>query len=145
MKKENKKKENSRGVAQIYMDHAATTPVDKKVIEAMMPFFDVHYGNPSSLHAPGQIAAGVLAGARESIAKHLNAHADEMVFCSGGTESDNLSIMGVVNSAKAELCKKFGKNAMPHVITSAIEHPAVLEPLLKLEYKGLIKLTQIKP
>ncbi len=53
--------------------------------------------------------------------------------------------MGVVNSAKAELCKKFGKNAAPHVITSAIEHPAVLEPLLKLEYKGLIKLTQIKP
>lgn len=145
MKKVKKNEKKSGGVAGIYMDHAATTPMDKKVIEAMMPFFDVHYGNPSSLHAPGQIAAGVLAGARESIAKHLNAHADEMIFCSGGTESDNLAIMGVVNSAKAELCKKFGKNAVPHIITSAIEHPAVLEPLLKLEYKGLIKLTQIEP
>ncbi len=140
-----------RGVARdtrrtsIYMDYAATTPVDQKVIETMMPFFNTHYGNPSSLHAPGQIASGVLMQARESIATHLNAHADEMIFCSGGTESDNLAIIGVINSSKAELYKKFGKNILPHVITSAIEHPAVLEPLLKLKYQGLIKLTQIKP
>ncbi|MFZ6015409.1 MAG: cysteine desulfurase family protein [Patescibacteria group bacterium] len=129
----------------IYMDHAATTPVDDKVIKAMMPYFDTYYGNPSSLHAPGQKAQEAVRTAREKLAKILNAHADEMVFCSGGTESDNLAIMGVVNYATAEVKKRKGKDAIPHVITSAIEHPAVLEPLLKLEHERLIELTQIRP
>jgi cysteine desulfurase len=129
----------------VYMDHAATTPVDKRVIKVMLPFFDTYYGNASSLHAPGQIANAAVNEARESIAKSMNAHTDEMIFCSGGTESDNLAILGTVNASIAELKKKYGKNAVPHVITSAIEHPAVLEPLLKLEYRGKIELTQVKP
>lgn len=131
--------------AQVYLDHAATTPVDKSVMKAMLPFFDKVYGNPSSLHAPGQEANAAMIEARNSIAEQLNAHHDEMVFCSGGTESDNLAILGTINVSRAEIKKIYGKNAVPHVITSAIEHPAVLEPLLKLEYKGEIELTQIKP
>ncbi|MBD3281964.1 aminotransferase class V-fold PLP-dependent enzyme [Candidatus Uhrbacteria bacterium] len=130
---------------EVYLDHAATTPVDGRVIKAMMPFFDTCYGNPSSLHAPGQKAHKAVTDARNSIAGLLNAHVDEMVFCSGGTESDNLAILGTVNMSKAELKRMYGKNAVPHVVTSAIEHPAVLEPLLKLEYRGEIELTQIKP
>ncbi len=127
------------------MDHAATTPVDKQVLKAMMPFFDTYYGNASSLHAPGQIANAAVTEARESIAEQLNAHADEVIFCSGGTESDNLAILGTIKTSIAEIKKSKGKNAVPHVITSMIEHPAVLEPLLKLEYRGEIELTRVKP
>ncbi len=134
-----------RPTPMVYMDHAATTPVDKQVLKAMLPFFDTYYGNPSSLHAPGQRANASVIDARNSVAEQLNAHADEMIFCSGGTESDNLAIFGTINSSTAELTKKQGKNSVPHVITSEIEHPAVLEPLLKLKYKCLIELTQIKP
>ncbi len=144
MKDNNSQKLNVK-LREVYLDHAATTPVDARVIRAMMPFFDTHYANPSSLHAPGQKAGQAVAEARNSIALHLNAHADEMVFCSGGTESDNLAILGTIDASRAELKKLHGKKAIPHVITSAIEHPAVLEPLLKLECRGDIELTRIKP
>ncbi len=129
----------------IYMDHAATTPVDARVLKIMLPYFDKFYANPSSLHEPGQIAGAAVSEAREKIAKLLNAHADEIVFTSGGTASDNLAIVGSINASVCELRKNFGKDVVPHVITTAIEHPAVLESLIKLHSKGRIELTQLMP
>ncbi|MBU4256682.1 MAG: aminotransferase class V-fold PLP-dependent enzyme, partial [Candidatus Thermoplasmatota archaeon] len=75
----------------VYMDHAATTPVDKKVLEEMLPFFTEKYGNPSSLHSFGREAHGVLEKARENVAKVINADKEEIFFTSGGTESDNIA------------------------------------------------------
>lgn len=104
----------------IYLDHAATTHVREEVLQAMKPFFDKKYGNASSLHSLGQEAKQALEDARKIIAKTINAEPEEMVFTSGGTESDNLAIKGVVEAGD-------------HIITSAIEHPAVLETCRSLE------------
>lgn len=111
----------------IYMDNAATTPTDHRVIEAMLPCFGEVYGNPSSLHAFGQEAQAAVEGARKRIASFLGAEAAEIVFTSGGTESDNLAIKGV-----AYANRKKGD----HIITSAIEHHAVLETCKFLEQEG---------
>jgi cysteine desulfurase len=111
----------------IYMDYAATTPTDKRVIEAMLPYFGEVYGNPSSLHAFGQEAKAAVEGAREKIASLLGADPVESVFTSGGTESDNFAIKGV-----AYANRKKGN----HIIASAIEHPAVLETCRFLEKEG---------
>ncbi len=111
----------------IYMDYAATTPTDKRVIEAMLPYFGEVYGNPSSLHAFGQEAKAAVEEAREKIASLLGADPAEIVFTSGGTESDNFAIKGV-----AYANRKKGD----HIITSAIEHHAVLETCRFLEREG---------
>ncbi len=111
----------------IYMDYAATTPTDKRVIETMLPYFDEVYGNPSSLHAFGQEAKAAVEGTREKIASYLGAEPAEIVFTSGGTESDNFAIKGV-----AYANRKKGDQ----IITSAIEHPAVLETCRFLEKEG---------
>ncbi len=109
----------------VYLDHAATTPVDKEVLEAMLPFFDKKFGNASSLHAYGREAREALEKSREEVAKLINADADEIIFTGSGTESDNLAIKGIAF--------KYGKG---HIITSKIEHPAVLETCKYLEKKG---------
>jgi len=131
----------------IYLDHAATTPVDPRVFEAMRPFFAESYGNPSSFHQIGLQAKNAVASARETVAKLLNAHADEIVFTSGGTESDNLAIFGVCRpreSGDPEMDSRFhGNDKKLHVVASAIEHHAVLEPLKYLEKTGQIELTVI--
>ncbi|MCX5800317.1 MAG: cysteine desulfurase NifS [Candidatus Eisenbacteria bacterium] len=101
----------------VYLDHNATTPVRPEVIEAMLPFMSERFGNPSSVHSFGQDAREVMERARETVAGALGARKDEIVFTSGGTESDNLAITGTVGA----LCKK-GK----HIVTSKIEHHAVL-------------------
>jgi cysteine desulfurase len=106
----------------IYLDHAAATPVDPSVLRAMRPFFCERFANPSSFHADGLDAQRAVSDARKKIAQALNAREDEIIFCSGGTESDNLAVLGAVRAAGG------GR----HVITSAVEHPAVLEPLKKL-------------
>jgi cysteine desulfurase len=111
----------------IYMDYAATTPTDKKVIEAMLPYFGEVCGNPSSLHAFGQEAKAAVEGARKRIASFLGAEPGEIVFTSGGTESDNFAIKGV-----AYANRKKGD----HIITSVIEHHAVLETCRFLEQEG---------
>jgi cysteine desulfurase len=111
----------------IYMDYAATTPTDKKVIEAMLPYFGEVCGNPSSLHAFGQEAKAAVEGARKRIASFLGAEPGEIVFTSGGTESDNFAIKGV-----AYANRKKGD----HIITSGIEHHAVLETCRFLEREG---------
>lgn len=115
----------------IYLDHAATTYVDPRVLDAMLPFFSETFANPSSFHTPGMRAKEAVTEARESIARILNTRANDIVFTSGGTESDNLALFGIL---RAHQDKK-------HVITSSIEHPAVLEPLLFLQKRGEIELT----
>jgi len=116
----------------VYLDHAATTPLDPRVLVKMQTFFSDVFANPSSFHSPGLEAKRAVDEARKSIAAQLNAHADELVFCSGGTESDNLAIFGLVRAEKSKA---------KHVITTAIEHHAVLEPLKRLEKNGEIELT----
>ena len=115
----------------VYMDYAATTPVDKDVLNEMLPYFDKIYGNASSIHTLGRDALNAIENAREQVAGLLNADADEIIFTSGGTESDNLAIKGVAyrNKNKRDL-KGY------HIITSEIEHPAVLETCKHLEKQG---------
>ncbi|MFA6306303.1 MAG: cysteine desulfurase family protein [Patescibacteria group bacterium] len=116
----------------IYLDHSATTPVDKAVLKAMLPYFSQTYGNPSSLHSFGQAALAAVDKAREQTAEVLNCAPREIIFTSGATEADNLAIFGVVGALSRN---NQGKKL--HVITSAIEHPAVLEPFHQLEAKGI--------
>lgn len=118
----------------IYLDHAAATPVDPAVFKAMKPYFGERFANPSSFHTDGLEVQRALADARKSIAELIHAHAEEIIFCSGGTESDNLAIQGIVRAHASK-----GK----HVITSAIEHHAVLELLKRMEKKGEIELSVI--
>lgn len=111
----------------VYLDHSATTPVDPEVAQLMMTYYTEKYGNPSSVHTFGQEAKEGLEIAREQVAALIGAQASEITFTSGGTEADNLAILG---TADAQVKK--GK----HIITSAIEHHAVLETCEYLEKKG---------
>ena len=110
------------------MDYNATTPVALEVLQAMLPYFCVEYGNASSIHTFGQRARGAVEEARESVAALLGAHPAEIMFSSGGTESNNHAIFGVVGAAS-------GKSK--HVITTAVEHSAVLDPCSALEKRGV--------
>ena len=112
----------------VYFDNSATTPVDDEVIEAMIPYFNKYFGNASSLHDFGQEAHEALDKSREIIAKKLNAEYDELIFTSGGTESDNFALKGTAYYYKTK-----GKN---HLIVSKIEHPAVLNTAKTLEKNG---------
>ncbi|MBI2936038.1 MAG: IscS subfamily cysteine desulfurase [Chloroflexi bacterium] len=111
----------------IYLDHAATTPVRSEALEAMLPYFSERFGNPSSLYTLAQEARRAVDDARESLARILGCRASEIVFTSGGTESDNTAIKG------AALALKQTGN---HIITSAIEHHAVLHACQQLEQLG---------
>ncbi len=111
----------------IYMDHAATTPVDPVVFQAMEPWLKDSYGNPSTMYTAGLIAAGALERARASIAERIGAQPNEIHFTSGGTESDNWAVKGAADAQQ---------NKGRHLITSTIEHHAVLEPLEFLEKRG---------
>jgi len=117
-----------RGVpVKAYLDHAATTPVDPRVLRAMLPFFTERAGNASSVHEFGQDARGAVDQARSQVAGAIGARPDEIVFTSGATESDNLAVMGVVLAAEGR-----GR----HLVTTAIEHHAVLEVCRFLEARG---------
>ncbi|MER3397556.1 MAG: cysteine desulfurase NifS [Chloroflexota bacterium] len=111
----------------IYLDHAATTPVHPRVLEAMLPYFTEKYGNPSGVHALAQEAQRALEDARARIAAVLGCRPSEVVFTSGGSESDNTAIRGV-----ARACRPCGN----HIITSAVEHHAVLHACQELEREG---------
>jgi len=111
----------------IYLDHAATTPLREEVLAAMSPYLTEHFGNPSSLHATGRRARQGLDEARESVAAILGAKPREVVFTSGGSESDNLAIKGAAWAASAR-----GR----HIVTSSIEHKAVLHTCAILERSG---------
>jgi cysteine desulfurase len=112
----------------IYLDHAATTPVDPAVVEAMLPYFTEVYGNPATLYSLGMAARDAVEQAREIVAETLNASPEEIVFTSGGTESDNAALRGVAEADSAR-----GR----HLLTTPIEHHAVLEPLEMLARQGL--------
>lgn len=112
---------------QIYLDHAATTPIDQQVLEAMYAVSSEVFGNPSSIHAYGRKARAQLDHARRTIAGSIHAIDKEIIFTSGGTEADNLAIIG---TARANISK--GK----HIITTQIEHHAVLHPVAYLETEG---------
>ncbi len=111
----------------IYLDYAATTPCAPEVVAAMLPFFSDRFGNPASMHASGQENKGAVEEARERIASFLGAAPGEIVFTSGGTESNNTAVKGVAYARQ-------GKGN--HIITSPIEHHAVLEPCHFLEKEG---------
>ena len=111
----------------IYLDYAATTPADPAVVKAMLPYFTEHFGNPSSLHSFGQEAKRAVETARASVASLIGAQAGEIVFTSGGTESDNFALKGAVAARKEK-----GN----HIITTVIEHHAVLETCHDLEQQG---------
>lgn len=114
----------------IYFDHSATTPVDKTVLKEMLPYFDGKYGNPSSIHGFGQEALRGIDEARERLSVSLNSSFEEIIFTSGATESNNLAIKGFFKAIKKKGVKK------PHIITSLIEHSAVLEPCADLVKEG---------
>src|SRR6476661_1637264 len=111
----------------IYLDNAATTPVDPRVIEAMMPYLTGKFGNASSIHFFGQEAKAAVDRARHQVASLINARPNEIVFTSGGTEANNLAIRGLVEANEAH-----GR----HIVTSAIEHSAVLNVCQDLETRG---------
>ncbi|HXX99284.1 MAG TPA: aminotransferase class V-fold PLP-dependent enzyme, partial [Candidatus Limnocylindrales bacterium] len=116
-------------MTRIYLDHNATTPVDPAVLDAMLPFLSSEFGNASSIHAFGQRARAAVETAREQVAALINARPQEIVFTSGGTESDNHAIFGVVSASSG--------SAPPHIITSSIEHEAVLNSCQALEKQGV--------
>lgn len=113
----------------IYLDHAATTPVHPEVMPLMMPYFGYHYGNPHSIHGLGLRPRQALQEAREKVAALIGAEADEIIFTSGGTEADNLAIQGIALAYRHK-----GR----HIITSAVEHPAVLNTCAFLEQHGFL-------
>lgn len=117
-------------MSRIYLDHNATTPVHPAVLDAMLPFFSGEFGNASSIHGFGQRARAAVEMAREQVAALLNARPQEIVFTSGGTESDNHAIFGVVREAMEP-------GSPAHVITTAIEHEAVLNTCQELEKQGI--------
>ena len=109
----------------IYLDHASTTYICKEALGAMKPYFDINYGNPSSIHQQGRKAKYAILQARNKIAKILNCQPTEIFFTGSGTESCNLAILGTAGAKKGN-----------HIITSQVEHSAILEPCRKLEKKG---------
>src|SRR5260221_7397126 len=128
----------------IYLDHNATTPVEPAVLDAMLPYFSADFANASSIHTPGQRARAAVETAREQVAALIGAKPQEIVFTSGGTESDNHALFGSVAQALLFTLSREGavqrkKSATPpaHIITSAIEHEAVLNPCQLLERQGV--------
>ena len=111
----------------VYFDNSATTKTDERVIEAMMPYITENYGNPSSIYKIGRENRKAVEEAREQVAKALNCESNEIYFTNGGSESDNTAIRGIAYAYK---------NKGNHIITSKIEHPAVLETCKQLEKEG---------
>jgi len=118
----------------VYLDNGATTMTDKSVVKTMLPYFTKDYGNASSLHYVGSDAQKALNNARKKVAEYINANPDEIIFTSGGTESDNIALQGVVQYFKANDESHEGKI---HIITSNIEHPAILNTCKALEGWGV--------
>lgn len=108
----------------IYFDHNATSPIDPRVLEAMQPYLTTFYGNPSSTHRLGRASRTAIDTAREQVAKLIGAESAELVFTSGGTEANNLALIGVLNDNKQ------------HVLYAATEHPSVKDPLTSIASKG---------
>ncbi len=121
----------------VYLDYNATTPVEPEVLDAMLPYFSGEFGNAASIHSPGQRARAAVETAREQVAASIGARAQEIVFTSGGTESDNHAVFGVVGQAFLPVSSSRNAASFPHVITTAIEHEAVLNACQALEKSGV--------
>ena len=120
----------------IYLDHAATTPVDPRVVEVMLPHFSAGYGNPSSIYGLGQDAARAIDTARDQLAAALNARNADIVFTGGGTDSDNIALRGAAYALRS---------SGSHIITTAIEHHAIIHTCEWLERFGGFDVTYLKP
>jgi cysteine desulfurase len=125
----------------VYLDFNATTPVEPQVLDAMLPYFSADFANASSIHTPGQRARAAVETAREQVAALISARPPEIVFTSGGTESDNHAIFGVSNSFEAQplLAVRLSspQTSPPHIITTTIEHEAVLNACQAAEKQGV--------
>jgi cysteine desulfurase len=113
----------------IYLDYAATTPVDPRVVEAMLPYFSAEFGNPGGIYALGRRAAAAVDDARETVARLLHCRPTEIIFTGGGSEADNLAIRGIATAMRA-------RGRGNHIITSSVEHHAVLHLCQALEQEG---------
>lgn len=126
----------------VYLDYNATTPVDPAVLDAMLPYFTANFANASSIHTPGQRARNAVETAREQVAVLIGANPKEVVFTSGGTESDNHAIFGILNPALSQFfvgarhAEPASPAPGPHIITTAIEHEAVLNACQQAEKRG---------
>ena len=116
----------------IYLDNAATTPLDERVLEAMLPYLREHYGNPSSTHAHGRATRSAIEQARKQVAELLQVTPGEIFFTSGGTEADNMAIRCSIETLN-----------LKHAITSRLEHHAVLHPLQVLARRDQISLSYL--
>jgi cysteine desulfurase len=124
----------------IYLDNSATTPVDPRVVNAMMPYLTEKFGNASSIHHFGQEARAAVDKARHQVAALIGSRPNEILFTSGGTESNNLAIRGILESS---IVRKALAGETPHIITSAIEHSAVKNVCEDLEKRGLAEVTYL--
>src|SRR5205814_1863775 len=124
----------------IYLDYNATTPLDPAVVEAMLPYLNAHFGNPSSTHAYGRRAHEAVEQARTQVAAFLGARPDEIVFTGGGSEASNQALKGAVFVKLRGIFGRWARDA--HIITSTIEHPATLQPCEFLKRLGC-RVTQV--
>src|SRR5213078_884017 len=123
----------------VYLDHSATTPVDPRVVEAMLPYLTERFGNASSVHAFGQEARAAVDRARREVAALIGARANEIVFVSGGTEANNLAIRGITDASLSRpSLSNGGSSRKGHVITSTIEHSSVRGICDELEKHGWV-------
>ena len=137
----------------IYLDYAATTPVDKDVLKEMLPYFSEKFGNAMSIHSFGQEALQAVDSAREKIANFFGASPAEIIFTSGATESNNIAIKGVLKSYYSQFPTNYElsthvritKNKKPHIITTAFEHHCILDSCKAVEREGLAEVSYIKP
>ena len=121
----------------VYLDYNATTPVEPQVLDAMLPYFSGDFANASSIHTPGQRARAAVETAREQVAALIGAKPQEIVFTSGGTESDNHAIFGAVAQPLLAVRPSSPQTSPPHIITSTIEHEAVLNACQAAEKQGV--------
>jgi cysteine desulfurase len=122
----------------IYLDNAATTKTDEKVVKAMLPYFSQKYGNPMAIYSLGQVAREAIENAREKMAKFLNCAPTEVIFTSGATESNNFALKGVLKH-----WKKNNPGKIPHIIISAFEHHCIYEPCKNLEKNKLAQISYL--
>jgi cysteine desulfurase len=123
--------------SRVYLDHAATTPPDPRVVEAMLPYFTEHWANPSSIYVEAQHTRRAIDEARRTVAEAVGASPAEIVFTAGGSESDSLALRGVLAANQ----RRFRGDAKPHLVTSAVEHHAILDTAEQLERDGEAELT----
>src|SRR5271168_4842172 len=116
----------------VYLDYNATTPVEPAVLDAMLPYFSGEFANAASIHTPGQRARASVETAREQVAALIGSRPQEIVFTSGGTESDNHAIFGILSPSLSASAVSASSTPAPHVITTAIEHEAVLNTCQEL-------------